>query len=217
MRTRIPTVLLLCLLLVLGLAALPLGAQQVVQSRGADARVDYAALTRLGPWDDRNYALTRDDLALLAPNEAEQTDPIPVFFRVELRRNWPELRQSGPAQYPRSALQIFRQLYKGYQVDGKYYRRAEREDRRFRVLVGPESEIVEAPAKFLNGEARVTNPVGAAESAIKISPVDTDKVIAGANGPGSGQTMHYSTNGGATWSSAAALPQGGTCCDPTVD
>lgn len=213
MRTRIPTLLLLCF----GLSALPLGAQQIVQSRGADARVDYGALTRLGPWDDRNYRLTRDDLALLAPDEEAQTDPIPVFFRVELRRHWPELRRSGPAQYPRSALQIFRQLHKGYLVDGRYYRRAQRENGRFRVLLYPESEIAEAPAKFLNGEVRVTSPVGAAESAIKISPVDTDRVIAGSNGPGNGQKMHYSTDGGATWNAAAALPQGGTCCDPTVD
>ena len=29
--------------------------------------------------------------------------------------------------------------------------------------------------------------------------------------------MFYSTDGGEPWNSAAALPQGGTCCDPTVD
>ncbi|HEX9733784.1 MAG TPA: choice-of-anchor J domain-containing protein [Thermoanaerobaculia bacterium] len=217
MHTRIPTVLSPFLLFSLTLLALPLGAQQVVQSRGVDARVDYAALTRLGPWDDRNYRLTRDDLALLAPDEAAQTDPIPAFFRVELRRSWPTLRRRGPAQYPRSALQIFRQLYTGYLVAGKHYRRARREDGRFRVLVTPESEIAEPPAKFLDGEARVTSPQGAAESAVKISPADTNRVIAGSNGPGNGQRMHYSTDGGATWNVAAALPQGGTCCDPTVD
>ena len=71
-----------------------------------------------------------------------------------------------------------------------------------------------APAKFLNGETRVTSPNGAAESAIKINPIDTDVVIAGTNGPGSGQKMFYSTNGGASWSSAAALPQGGTLLRP---
>ena len=60
-----------------------------------------------------------DDLAQLAPNEHEQADPIPAFFRVELRRNWPELRKSGPSQYPRSALQIFRQLYKGLPSRGQ--------------------------------------------------------------------------------------------------
>ena len=71
--------------------------------------------------------------------------------------------------------------------------------------------------KFLNGEVRITSPNGAAESAIKINPVNTDLVIAGSNGPGSGQVMHYSTDGGETWNGAAALPGGGTCCDPTVD
>lgn len=211
MSTRI-----LLLLLTVGLTAPPLGAQPIDQSRGADARVDYRSLVRLGPWDDRNYQLTAEDLALLAPDEEAQTDPIPAFFRVELRRHWPELRRSGPAQYPRSALQIFRQLHRGYRVGGKYYRRATREDRRFRVVLDEDSEI-RTPAKFLAGEARVTSPEGAAESAIKINPVSTDVVIAGSNGPGNGQVMHYSVNGGVTWNAASALPLGGTCCDPTVD
>lgn len=42
-------------------------------------------------------------------------------------------------------------------------------------------------------------------------------MIAGSNGPGTGQKMHYSTDGGETWSSSAALPGGGTCCDHAVD
>ncbi|MCP5029907.1 MAG: exo-alpha-sialidase, partial [Actinomycetia bacterium] len=71
--------------------------------------------------------------------------------------------------------------------------------------------------KALLGEVRVTNPNGAAESAIKINHTNVDQVIAGTNGPGSGQKMHYSTDGGTTWSQAAALPLGNTCCDPTVD
>ena len=29
--------------------------------------------------------------------------------------------------------------------------------------------------------------------------------------------MWYSTNGGSTWTQSGALPQGNTCCDPTVD
>ena len=190
-------------------------------AKGIDARVDYRAMAELGPWDDRNYGLKIEDLGLLAPNEHEQTDPIPVFFRVEMRRARPEMRRSGPAQYPRSALQIFRQLYHGYLVNGKIYRRAVRHDGRFHVLTGrePIGELDEAGnvVKFLSGEVRITSPNGAAESAIKINPVDTNKVIAGSNGPGSGQVMFYSSNGGATWNAAGALPLGGTCCDPTVD
>ena len=52
---------------------------------------------------------------------------------------------------------------------------------------------------------------------MKIHPTDVNKVVAGSNGPGSGQIMWYSTNGGTAWTQAAALPQGSTCCDPTVD
>jgi hypothetical protein len=70
--------------------------------------------------------------------------------------------------------------------------------------------------KALSTDVRVTSPTGAAESAVAINPINTDTVIAGTNGPGSGQKMHYSTDGGETWNAAAALPLGGTCCDPTV-
>ncbi len=62
---------------------------------------------------------------------------------------------------------------------------------------------------------RVTTPNGAAESAIAISPADPDKVVAGTNGPGSGQKMWYSSNGGTSWSGPVSLPSG-SCCDPTV-
>ena len=162
-------------------------------TRGVDPQVDYASLTLVGPWDDRNYQLTVEDLALLAPNEAEQTDPIPAFFRVALRKAG-ELRREGTAQYPRSALNAFRQIHTGYLIDGKLYRKARHVGPRYFVMldegvapgVGGEND---APS----GEVRITNPTGAAESAIKISPADTSKVIAGSNGPGSGQKMHWST------------------------
>ena len=203
------------------LMAVPVNAQEVRQSLGVDSRVDYVRLKRLGPWDDRNYQLTAEDLELLAPNEEELADPIPAFFRVEMRRAWPDLRRSGPAQYPRSALQSFRILHTGYLVDGKLYKKARRENGLYTVKTDAEPvammEDDGVTVKFLSGERRITSPNGAAESAIKINPVDTNKVIAGTNGPGTGQKMFYSTDGGDTWNSAAALPQGNTCCDPTVD
>ncbi|MEM8931662.1 MAG: hypothetical protein AAGE94_10820, partial [Acidobacteriota bacterium] len=40
---------------------------QIQQARGVDATLDYASLYRFGPWDDRNYQLTAEDLELLAP------------------------------------------------------------------------------------------------------------------------------------------------------
>ncbi len=209
-------------LLILALVALvtaPLEAQQVHQVRGLDSRVNYADLKKIGPWDDRNYQLTQDDLNLLAPNEAELKAQIPAFFRVEMRRAIPEMRRTGPTQYPRSALQIFVLMYGGYLVDGKIFNGAELREGHYKILMekGGVEEKEFWRQKFLNGEVRITSPNGAAESAIKVNPVDTDKVIAGSNGPGSGQKMFYSTDGGENWSAAAALPGGGTCCDPTVD
>jgi len=208
-------------LLGLVLAASLAGAQEVDQKRGIDSRVDYQALKSFGPWDDRNYNLTATDLEVLSPNEADLSEPIPAFFRVEMRKAWPELMRTGPAQYPRSALQIFFGMYGGYLVDGQLYQGVERTKAgRFEVVmqegITPKA-FREMQEKFLSGEVRVTSPVGAAESAIKIHPSNTDLVIAGSNGPGFGQKMHYSTDGGATWNSSAPLPLGGTCCDPTVE
>lgn len=101
------------------LAETETGLVQILQSRGVDQRVDYASLTNLGPWDDRNYALTAEDLEYLAPDEDKLHVPIPAFFRVELRKEMPHLRRSGPAQYPRSALQLFELRYGGLMRDDK--------------------------------------------------------------------------------------------------
>ncbi len=191
--------------------------QGIDTSRGADPSVDYAALMRLGPWDDRNFDLTAEDLALLAPNEAEQRDAIPAFFRVELRKTVPALRREGPAQYPRSAQQIFFLRYGGYLIDGQLYTRAVRRDGLYRVLRENGTPQEDWAAKALAGDVRVTSPTGGAESSVEIHPSNANLVIAGSNGPGSGQVMHRSSNGGTSWSQAAALPLGGTCCDPTVD
>lgn len=108
--------------------------QHVVQSRGVDPDVDYESLKGFGPWDDCNYRLTKTDLELLAPNEHELTEPIPAFFRVQLRRDNPNLQRAGPAQYPRSALQTFLQMYGGYLVEGKVYPRVRMEGDRYVVI-----------------------------------------------------------------------------------
>ena len=192
-------------------------AQPVEQGRGVDHRVDYAPFTQLGPWDDRNYQVRLQDLAVLAPNEHELKDPIPVFFRIELRKANPGMQRTGPAQYPRSALQVFELKYGGYLVNGKLYRGAIFQDGRFIVVEEDGITEEEFEEQALTSDVRVTSPTGAAESAIKIHPTDVNKVVAGSNGPGSGQIMWYSSNGGSSWTQAAALPLGGTCCDPTVD
>lgn len=109
--------------------------QNIDPSRGVDSAVDYEALTEIGPWDDRNYQLTAKDLEVLASNESELKDAIPVFYRVLLRRGNPALQTSGPAQYPRSALPSFLQLCGGYLINGRYFRSVTIKDGRFLVMI----------------------------------------------------------------------------------
>ena len=193
----------------------------VNESRGVDPRVNYSRLTDYGPWDDRNYALTAEDLKSLSPNETESHDPTPAFFRVwmrkEAQREGNPLPTSGPDQYPRSAVNTFLQRFEGLQIDGKVYRAINRiEGTRFEVFDEEElEEMNETWPRFVSGEVKITTPVGAEETAIAINPVNTNFVIAGSNGPGSGQKMWRSTNGGATWSTAISL-SGNTCCDASV-
>jgi hypothetical protein len=192
-------------------------AQPVDKSRGVDPQVDYASFVKIGPWDDRNYQVTRKDLALLAANEHELKDPIPVFYRIELRKALPDMPRTGIPQYPRSALQVFKMKYGGYLVGNKLYKNAVYKGDRFEVVLRNGFTQEELETKALTSDVKVTSPAGAAESAVKIHPTDVNKVVAGSNGPGSGQKMWYSTNGGSTWTPSAALPLGSTCCDPTID
>ncbi|MGD9649003.1 MAG: hypothetical protein AB7U73_25050, partial [Pirellulales bacterium] len=90
-------------------------------NRGVDALVDYAALAAIGPWDDRNYQLRKEDLKLLSPNEADAIIAIPAFYRVEMRRANKNLPKVGPAQYPRSALNGYLAKYQGFQINGVTY------------------------------------------------------------------------------------------------
>lgn len=191
--------------------ALSAHAQTVDQAKGADPQVDYQALKKLGPWDDRNYSLDRADLRVLASNEAELDTMVPAFYRVELRKRYPDMKKTGEHQYPRSTLPRFLVEYGGFLVDGQLYRAAKRVGDRFEVKTDqPWMARSEWQEKVLSGEVRL-GP--GAETAVAINPADPDKVIAGSNGPG-GQVMYYSTDGGASWTSAGALPN--SCCDPTI-
>ncbi len=98
---------------VAAIAQEPEGCDEIVQSRGVDQRVDYASLAKYGPWDDRNYSLTAEDLEYLSADEHELRNGLPAFFRVELRKEMPHLRRSGPAQYPRAALNLFEHRHGG--------------------------------------------------------------------------------------------------------
>ncbi len=204
-------------------SALPTVAQTtghtIDQSRGVDARVDYASLAGIGPWDDRNYQLTQEDIALLTDNERELNEGIPAFYRVHLRRTFLDMPRTGELQYPRSGLPRFLNEYGGYLIDGKVYTQVEHHGNSWLIDTSKGGVLEKAfiAQRALEGDVRVTTPIGAAESSIEINPVNPMQVVAGSNGPGGGQRMHYSTDGGETWTQSAALPLGGTCCDPTID
>ncbi|MEO8671247.1 MAG: PKD domain-containing protein [Tahibacter sp.] len=190
---------------------------QIDQLQGADRSVDYAALTAFGPWDDRNYKLTAADVALLSKDEASAHVPIPAFYRVEMRRANPDLPMTGPGQYPRSALQGFLAKYQGYKVNKQTYTGIKAtDDGHYEIFDSKEDQGSENQVfqNFLGGEKRITTPAGASESAVSINPANSNLAIAGTNGPGSGQKMWRSSDGGATWAGPVSLAS--TCCDPAV-
>ncbi len=228
---RITTIAMFAAAGLLLMAVPKLDAQTIDQSRGVDARVDYSSLVGIGPWDDRNYELTLEDIEYLAPNERELGEGIPAFYRVHLRKTMMGTEKMG-VQYPRSGLPRFFLEHGGFLIDGKIYTGSGGQHNDWKIdtsqggtpaeeFFAKRAEVVaeidRAEVRSLEGEVRVTNPIGAAESAISINPTNPDQVIAGTNGPGGGQRMHFSTDGGETWVQAAALPLGGTCCDPTIE
>ncbi len=207
-----------CLLLLLIFAfVFNAQAQPIDNARGVDARVDYQALANIGAWDDRNYLLTQEDLALLSDTEAQQFTPVPAFYRVMLRRNYPDLPRTGPAQYPLSAYNYFLLRYAGFLIDGRIYTGLRRVDDRFEVLLQDGltfTQMIENDLRVPDGNVLV-NPTGsAAESAVSINPINPDIVLAGVNG--SGQDMYFSSDRGNTWTQASDL-LGGECCDPTIE
>ncbi len=185
----------------------PISAQDIEQSRGIDARVNYPSLARFGPWDDRNYDLSAEDLEWLAPNEAELRPKIPLFFRIELRKEWPHLQRTGTVQYPRAARQLFEIRHGGLMRNGVIERREAR-------AAGERTPITN------DGEIQLNDVLGADEITVEINPVDPTKVIAGSNSSPWGQKMYYSSDGGVNWAIGdQGAPDGlldNTCCDPTV-
>ncbi len=165
------------------------------QTLGVDQRVDYKSLTDYGPWDDRNYGITYEDLQWLAPDEASIKMAVPAFARIEWRKKHPEMKNPG-VTYPRSFPEIFKIVYGGLLVDGHF-------------VTSPRSE--EEDRADWNGEIKIEP---GAESAIAINPTNTDQVIAGFNTSTPHQRMVYSTDGGQTWQFSVDLAS--SCCDPTV-
>ncbi len=194
--------------------------QTINNDLGVDPNVDYQKLTELGPWDDRNYDLTLEDLAWLSDNEHELKEMVPAFYRVQHRKEFPDAPRTGKVQYPRSLLNYYVLKYDGYLIDGLIYRSGKwlNEYEKFEVTMEDGltpgeifREQIEQNTKALNGEVLVFS---GAESAVSVSPADPEIVVAGLNR--FGQEMLFSSDGGDTWTSAPDLT-GSECCDPAMD
>ncbi len=182
---------------------------EVKQELGVDQRVDYTKLVAKygGPWDDRNYQLTLEDLSILPENDHVVRN-VPVFFKIKARRANPHIN----ALYPRELYQAFLIHYGGLIVDGHWYKEGIGLYRHPNALDGKPDPSYRGGTIDPDGEVVLD---GGAETTIEFNPDNNMLAVAGANANG-GQSMYYSTDGAQTWTFSQLNP-GGSCCDPTVD
>ena len=189
---------------------------QIENSNGVDPNVDYQSLTEYGPWDDRNYQITKDDLAVLPSPENEQyLKNIPAFFKIEYRKEHPNIGYF----YPRALLQMFQIRHGGLLQNGVW--RKDGLGKGYHYGSEKPGKPIENPADYqmkgaagIGTEVALEYLVNGNESTIEFNPADNMQGIAGSNGSG-GQRMYYTTDGGATWTLSQINPS--SCCDPTVD
>ncbi|MCX7556909.1 proprotein convertase P-domain-containing protein [Xanthomonadaceae bacterium JHOS43] len=195
------------------------------QSLGVDSRVDYHSLIKLGPWDDRNYELRKEDLAILPANDAYRPG-VPVFFKILKRREMAE--QGFPLVddlYPREFDKEFQYRFGGLKQGGVLHL-TERGKHHYtgpgaatdvkpqRWATDPVARGIDSAKAVVIGQGPFDGTLSNNETTIEYHPTNPNIVIAGSNGSG-GQRMSYSTDGGVTWGNSGALP--GTCCDPAVE
>lgn len=183
---------------------------------GADPSLDYAKLLSFGPWDDRNYALTRADIAIL-PHNDRFVPGVPAFFKVMKRREM--IAEGYPLEqeiYPRELDKEFQYRFGGL-IQGGVHHLTERG--KYHYAPNPPSQrfatdpVARNRATILT-EGPFDGTLSDNETTIEHHPVNGNIVIAGSNGSG-GQRMSYSSDGGITWGNSGALP--GTCCDPAIE
>ncbi len=191
------------------------------QSRGVDQSVDYASLLEFGPWDDRNYQLTKNDLALL-PSKDRYIPEVPAFFKVLKRR---EMAAEGfplGKYYPREVNKEFSMRFGGLIQDGTHYLtsrgRAQWSGSPFRDSLRNDRVIATDPIRRpfapVLGQGPFDGTISNNETTLEFAPHDPNLVIAGSNGTGD-QRVAMSTDGGVTWTRQAFFT--GTCCDPAHD
>ncbi len=184
---------------------------------GVDARVDYRGLLKLGPWDDRNYQLRLEDLAVL-PGKDEYRAGVPAFFKIETRRLYAAQGFPIAEHYPRELDKAFQVAYGGLTQGGVLHRKGLGKYRH------PDPKSPPPPLLYATdplpkaapvlGEGPFDGTLSDNETSIEFHPTNPNIAIAGSNGAG-GQRMSFTSNGGTTWGNSGALP--GTCCDPAMD
>ena len=180
---------------------------QINNALGVDKNLDYSLLQEMGPWDDRNYQLTKNDIAIL-PFDDQQLANVPVFFKVEYRKSHPDMGK----YYPRSLYQLFTAKYGGLVVDGVWYKEGlglAINDKSYGRI--PEDVAIRIAAN----ETAIESGVLGDESAVECNPVNKNNCVAGTNTM-NGQTMYYSSDAGVTWTKSQTNPNN-SCCDPTID
>jgi len=198
-----------------------INAQNIDNRRGIDKRVDYQSLYQSGPWDDRNYQLTLEDLDVLYENEEDIDSLVPLFFRVNFHKRFPHMKQhkKHPPYYPRSLYNYFVIRYNGYLINNKLYKGVKWDDDHEYLQVAIDKNG-KTPGNYIREQVKVisqdTFVIGGAESAIAVSPTNPNNIILGLNGNFGGQQMMYSTDGGASWNTSSDLT-GNECCDPSVE
>jgi hypothetical protein len=194
---------------------------EVKQAYGADQQVDYRSLEKFGAWDDRNYKLKAKDLAVLPKND-QYLKNVPVFFKIEMRKNNPNLGE----HYPRSAYQEFQMKYGGILKDGVWkveglglhYMKGAISKNKAAAIPGIPDNLADTPitieAVAAEYETALATGVSGNEVTIECNPTNANNCVAGSNQSG-GQAMYYSTDAGATWTKSQT--NSGSCCDPTID
>jgi hypothetical protein len=184
---------------------------------GVDPRVDYGALTKLGPWDDRNYQLRQEDLRALPEND-EYRHGVPAFFKIETRRLYASQGYPIGEHYPREVNKAFQMKYGGLLQGGVLFRKGlgkhyhpDPKEPRQPLLMATDPLPKVAPVLF---QGPFDGTLSDNETSIEFHPTNPNIVIAGSNGSG-GQRMSFSSNGGLTWGNSGSLPA--TCCDPAMD
>ena len=179
---------------------------EIRQELGVDPNVDYASLAPLGPWDDRNYQITKQDLELLPEND-QYLRNVPLFYKIMARKANPNLGK----YYNRELYQSFLIEYGGLVVDGHWYKEG------IGLYYHPNDLDGKPDPRFRGGDVNPDLEVvltSGAETTIEYNPDNNMQAVAGVNANG-GQSMYYSTDGGQSWTFSQVNPS--SCCDPTVD